>query len=72
MYGLLTVARVQPLWVSFFRALAEAGVDSLCLPPHFKCKWELPQCVALWVLLGRFQICRGEGRGGVAGVWGGV
>ncbi len=72
MYALLAVARVQPLWVSFFRALAEAGVDVLCLPPHFKCKWELPQCVVLWVLLGRYQICRGEGRGGVAGVWGGV
>jgi len=66
------VARVEPLWRQFFRHLASRGVDALCLPPHFKCKWELPQCVAVETLIGRYQICRGGGRGRAAGAWEGV
>ncbi|ACB39882.1 tRNA (guanine-N1-)-methyltransferase [Pyrobaculum neutrophilum V24Sta] len=63
---------LAPLWRSFFRFLAERGVDSLCLPPHFRCWGDVPQCVAVGVLVGRYAVCRGERRGGRLGMWEGV
>ncbi len=63
---------IKPLWRSFFRRLAEEGVTALCLPPRFKCKWDLPQCVAVEVLIEGYRICRGERRGKPLGSWEGV
>ncbi|MGB9704206.1 MAG: tRNA (adenine(9)-N1)-methyltransferase Trm10 [Pyrobaculum sp.] len=63
---------MKPVWIDFFRALRESGVESLCLPRHFKCWGDLPQCVAVWVLVGRYAVCRGASAGRRLGEWGGV
>ncbi|MEM0370442.1 MAG: tRNA (adenine(9)-N1)-methyltransferase Trm10 [Pyrobaculum sp.] len=63
---------LEPLWKFVFKQIKERGVDSICLPKRLKCKWDLPQCVALWLIVGRYRLCPGEGVGDVAGEWGGV
>jgi tRNA (adenine9-N1/guanine9-N1)-methyltransferase len=65
-------ALVTPLWRPLFRALADAGIDSICLPRRFRCGLELPQCVTVWLLTGRYKLCQREGRGRALGEWGGV
>ena len=44
----------------FAEALRAAGVECLCMPRRFKCRGDVAQCAAVWVLLGRFKICQGE------------
>ncbi|MEM1636442.1 MAG: tRNA (adenine(9)-N1)-methyltransferase Trm10 [Pyrobaculum sp.] len=56
----------------FAKALRAAGVDCLCLPRRFKCWGDVAQCAAVWVLLGRYKICRGECAGAPGTEVGGV
>ncbi|MEM1598720.1 MAG: tRNA (adenine(9)-N1)-methyltransferase Trm10 [Pyrobaculum sp.] len=55
-----------PIFRIFFRHLSKIGVDCICLPPHFKCWGDVPQCVAVWLLVGRYRLCQGECMGEAA------
>ncbi len=63
---------VEPLWRSFFKHLASRGVESICLPKWFRCKWDPPQCVTVELLLGRWRLCKSPASGRTIGVWSGV
>ncbi|MEZ0320089.1 MAG: tRNA (adenine(9)-N1)-methyltransferase Trm10 [Pyrobaculum sp.] len=66
------VAVLTPISTLFFQYLSKIGVDCVCIPPRFKCWGDLPQCVAVWLLVGRYKLCQDECLGDVAEVCEGV